>query len=433
MGVQDVTIIGVGKDEYNSSLDGMIDGRILPWVEDSSSVDYPVWDDYGAVQRSAYFLNREGDLIHQFNLTSLTPSDPEDYEYLMDLILDYRAENGPNIIRVPEDTTTIQGGIDLAQDGDIVLVSDGLFQENITYHDKNLTVATLLFTGTDQHLQDMTIIDGTQNGSVVTINGGQNETSILLGFVIQNGWATVAGGGIYIEDANPTIDRNIILNNHAGECGGSGAGIAVLNESSPLIIGNQIHGNEVSGYCDCICYFGGGIYVDSTSFPAVGGSITHGNIFGSNSADHGYDLYRTMVGDSASWTPIMAHYNSFENCPPVEDNVFPSNGWDVENCQPILGADDEQKTIPYTTQLFPNYPNPFNSTTTIEFFIDSPKEINLNIIDIKGRIVDSKKLKLSHAGHYKTMWDASGKASGVYFIRLHTVESVQTQKVLFVQ
>ena len=27
-------MIGVGKDTYNSSLDGMIDQNILPWVED---------------------------------------------------------------------------------------------------------------------------------------------------------------------------------------------------------------------------------------------------------------------------------------------------------------------------------------------------------------------------------------------------------------
>ena len=34
MGVDDVEIIGVGKDEYNSSLEGMINGRTLPWVSD---------------------------------------------------------------------------------------------------------------------------------------------------------------------------------------------------------------------------------------------------------------------------------------------------------------------------------------------------------------------------------------------------------------
>ena len=36
MGIDDVGIIGVGKDTYNSELGGMINGRVLPWVEDPS-------------------------------------------------------------------------------------------------------------------------------------------------------------------------------------------------------------------------------------------------------------------------------------------------------------------------------------------------------------------------------------------------------------
>jgi len=41
MGVNDVGIIGVGKDAYNSDLAGMINGRILPWVEDVEADGYP--------------------------------------------------------------------------------------------------------------------------------------------------------------------------------------------------------------------------------------------------------------------------------------------------------------------------------------------------------------------------------------------------------
>ena len=51
MGIDDVQMIGVGKDEYNASLDGMIDENILPWVEDFYEEGYPVWTDYDAVQR----------------------------------------------------------------------------------------------------------------------------------------------------------------------------------------------------------------------------------------------------------------------------------------------------------------------------------------------------------------------------------------------
>ena len=42
MGISDVRIIGVGKDAYNDDLEGMVNGRILPWVEDTQDDSYPV-------------------------------------------------------------------------------------------------------------------------------------------------------------------------------------------------------------------------------------------------------------------------------------------------------------------------------------------------------------------------------------------------------
>ena len=62
MGVNDLGIIGIGKDSYNEHLPGMIQENILPWVEDVQENGYPVWANYGAVQRSTYILDREGNL-----------------------------------------------------------------------------------------------------------------------------------------------------------------------------------------------------------------------------------------------------------------------------------------------------------------------------------------------------------------------------------
>ena len=89
MGVGDVGIIGVGKDIHNSYLDQMVDGRILPWVEDVQANDYPVWTDYMAVQRSTYIFNRDGELIHSFDITTYDPNEPDNYTNMVNLILDY--------------------------------------------------------------------------------------------------------------------------------------------------------------------------------------------------------------------------------------------------------------------------------------------------------------------------------------------------------
>ena len=85
-------IIGVGKDQYATSLDGMIDGRILPWVQDISSENYPVWSDYDASQREVFILNYEGTIETSFDITPYNPLDSDDVQNLTNLILSYREE-----------------------------------------------------------------------------------------------------------------------------------------------------------------------------------------------------------------------------------------------------------------------------------------------------------------------------------------------------
>ena len=114
----------------------------------------------------------------------------------------------------------IQGAINEANDGDFILISPGVYFENISLLDKNLTIASLIYTGFDSDLIGETILDGEGDGSVITIDGGQDQSTLLVGLTIQNGSSLDAGGGILIENSNPVISRNTIRNNHSGDCGG---------------------------------------------------------------------------------------------------------------------------------------------------------------------------------------------------------------------
>ena len=107
---------------------------------------------------------------------------------------------------------TIQKGIDTASDGDTVLVATGTYIENINFNGKNIAVI-----GEDR---ETTIIDGYQNGPVVTFNQSYYSSTKLSGFTIKNGYNS-DGGGIFIwEDANPTISDLIIKENTAQNGGG---------------------------------------------------------------------------------------------------------------------------------------------------------------------------------------------------------------------
>jgi len=77
--------------------------------------------------------------------------------------------------------------------------------------------------------------------------------------------------------------------------------------------------------------------------------------------------------------------------------------------------------IPYcpsSVVLYPPFPNPFNSTTTITFTINQDAEINLSVYDIQGREVQSLVNAHQSLGTHTLIWDASRQSNGVYFMRL---------------
>ncbi len=75
------------------------------------------------------------------------------------------------------------------------------------------------------------------------------------------------------------------------------------------------------------------------------------------------------------------------------------------------------------TAIGPNYPNPFNPQTTIEYTIDARMPIAIEIVDVTGAIVARLDQGVRDAGTHHAVWngrDVAGRpvGSGVYFYRL---------------
>jgi flagellar hook assembly protein FlgD len=76
-----------------------------------------------------------------------------------------------------------------------------------------------------------------------------------------------------------------------------------------------------------------------------------------------------------------------------------------------------------TFKLYKNYPNPFNSTTTISYKLFYTSEIKLEIYNCSGQRIKVIKKGLQKPGFYSHEWEGISDenmqvSSGVYFIRL---------------
>ena len=83
--------------------------------------------------------------------------------------------------------------------------------------------------------------------------------------------------------------------------------------------------------------------------------------------------------------------------------------------------------------LFPNYPNPFNLSTTIPFAFPTESKVKIEIYNLLGqRVAVLLDCQLT-AGIYQLNWDASDYTSGIYFYQLKTGFGMKTGRMLLVK
>jgi hypothetical protein len=146
----------------------------------------------------------------------------------------------------------IQSAINVAADGDTVLVLPGTYVENIDFIGKDIVLRS-------EQGPEQTILDGNRLGPVVIFKLAEGRGAVVEGFTITRGQGTTEfspnarGGGVMCYNASPIIRDNIIVENEATLGHGGGGGIAVGTglridpRPSPLIERNIIEHNMCSG------------------------------------------------------------------------------------------------------------------------------------------------------------------------------------------
>jgi beta propeller repeat protein/parallel beta-helix repeat protein len=127
----------------------------------------------------------------------------------------------------------IQHAINNSQDGDVIVVKPGIYNENIRFNGKKVKISSI--EPNNPLVAAETIIFGGSHDSTVTFSNGEDANCELAGFTISGG-----KNGIYCFNANPTITYCSIADN-------SSAGIYLYSGSNPVISHCNISTNGCSG------------------------------------------------------------------------------------------------------------------------------------------------------------------------------------------
>lgn len=104
----------------------------------------------------------------------------------------------------------------------------------------------------------------------------------------------------------------------------------------------------------------------------------------------------------------------------------------------LVTAIQETSPLPDGFLLGDAYPNPFNPLTTIPYEAHVAAVVTLRITDVLGRVVTTLVHGEHQPGTYKTGFDGSVYASGVYYYQMHAVTNqgirfTQTKKLLLIR
>ncbi len=154
------------------------------------------------------------------------------------------------------DSTTIQGGIDLAGIGDVVQVAPGDYTEDIDFMGKTIEVV-----GTGGAAA--TFLVGTGEGPVVTFETGEGPGALLSGFDISSGngmtGGSYDGGCVHVFSASPTLEDLVL---HA--CAAYRGGGILLADSSSTLTNIEIYDNLAILDSSDDWAYGGGLFAQES-------------------------------------------------------------------------------------------------------------------------------------------------------------------------
>jgi len=142
----------------------------------------------------------------------------------------------------------------------------------------------------------------------------------------------------------------------------------------------------------------------------------------------------TLSGDSISdnsW--VLVNFDEFGmyNITAYVSDTTESDSltWMIDVTPNSIYPDDPRH--PDTPTLFSPVPNPFNSVTTVKYYLPTASQVRLSLFDVQGRLVKNLVDGYRIAGQNSTTIEGSDLVSGVFLVRMSVTDNVLIQKICF--
>jgi hypothetical protein len=273
-----------------------------------------------------------------------------------------------------------------------------------------------------------------------------------------NTWDTpiLGGGDGYTTFGEGNLFRNpMFVNIDSGD--------ARLQAFSPLIDAGDPNILDYDGTRSDIGVFGGlggrfyeyrdlpPITPDSLSYRMVSDSIILNWRMNAEADFNRYIIWRDTIANFTPWAGNIISeldtsyfidfnwdiYHNYYYKIAAYDNQWNLSGISEELEVPVTSVSEPPNPLlPQMTEIKTNYPNPFNSQTTIAYTLSDlgyqPAGVKLYLYNISGQLVRKLVDTRQYPGNYNVVWDGLGEggielSSGIYFARL-IVSGIELQR-----
>jgi parallel beta-helix repeat protein len=341
------------------------------------------------------------------------------------------------------DSNSSEGNPDTTGGGGIALLNAPATIVNCEF-EANTSVfgtAIVIWSSSNALISNNHFHDNTGHG---IINIGAGSAPILVNNLIESNHSTLHGVVHFSNNSGRAVLMNNTIANNT--CAGGGA-IYVGDGSTPLFVNDILYGNtpaqfyfdapSVLSLMNCLVEGGRDGFTGAAFSGTYQDCIDADPLFAGSDDFHLQDGSPCIGAGADSVKVSKKQY--YASTPDFEGNPRPN----PVNTHPDLGAFEDPSgeplsdihhapPLPDQIQLCPNYPNPFNPTTTVGFRLPHRSLVKINVYDMLGRKIRTILDAELQAGEHSVLFDAGGLASGLYAIRLETEGHVEKRMACLV-